>query len=63
MKRGYRLADPIITSAILEASHADQLANTLAAVNLVLDAELKKVLDELPEEYRSGGCRPVEGGL
>ena len=34
------------------ASSADQLANTLAAVDLVLDAELKKELDELTEEYR-----------
>jgi predicted transcriptional regulator len=30
------------------------LANTLAAVDLVLDDELKKELDELTEEYRRG---------
>jgi NAD(P)-dependent dehydrogenase (short-subunit alcohol dehydrogenase family) len=42
----------IITSAILGASRVDKLANTLAAVDLVLDDELKKELDELTEEYR-----------
>jgi aryl-alcohol dehydrogenase-like predicted oxidoreductase len=47
-----QMTDPIITSAILGASRVDQLANTLAAVDLVLDAELKKELDELTEEYR-----------
>jgi len=52
IERLAQVTDPIITSAILGASRVDQLANTLAAVDLVLDAELKKELDELTEEYR-----------
>jgi aryl-alcohol dehydrogenase-like predicted oxidoreductase len=52
IERLAQITDPIITSAILGASRVDQLANTLAAVDLVLDAELKKELDELTEEYR-----------
>ena len=50
IERLAQITDPIITSAILGASRVDQLANTLAAVDLVLDAELKKELDELTEE-------------
>jgi 1-deoxyxylulose-5-phosphate synthase len=52
IERLAQITDPIITSAILGASRVDQLANTLAALDLVLDAELKKELDELTEEYR-----------
>jgi aryl-alcohol dehydrogenase-like predicted oxidoreductase len=52
IERLAQITDPIITSAILGASRVDQLTNTLAAVDLVLDAELKKELDELTEEYR-----------
>jgi aryl-alcohol dehydrogenase-like predicted oxidoreductase len=52
IERLAQITDPIITSAILGASRIDQLANALAAVDLVLDAELKKELDELTEEYR-----------
>lgn len=48
------LANPTITSAILGASRVDQLADTLAAVDLVLDTGLKKELDELTDEYRRG---------
>jgi aryl-alcohol dehydrogenase-like predicted oxidoreductase len=52
IERLAQITDTIITSAILGASRVDQLANTLAAVDLELDAELKKELDELTEEYR-----------
>jgi aryl-alcohol dehydrogenase-like predicted oxidoreductase len=52
IERLAQITDTIITSAILGASSVDQLANTLAAVDLELDAELKKELDELTEEYR-----------
>ncbi len=48
------LANPVITSVILGASRVDQLADTLAGADLVLDGELKKPLDELTAEYRSG---------
>jgi len=48
------LANPVITSAILGASRLDQLTDTLAAVDLQLDGELKKHLDELTVEYRRG---------
>ena len=36
------------------ASRVDQLANTLAAVDLVLDDGLKKELDDLTDERRRG---------
>jgi aryl-alcohol dehydrogenase-like predicted oxidoreductase len=48
------LANPVTTSAILGASRVDQLADTLAATELVFDAGLKKELDELTDEYRHG---------
>ena len=48
------LANPMITSAILGASRLEQLTDTLAAVDLQLDGELKKQLDELTVEYRRG---------
>lgn len=48
------LANPAITSAIIGASRADQLADTLAAIDLVLDAELKAKLDDATVEYRWG---------
>jgi aryl-alcohol dehydrogenase-like predicted oxidoreductase len=48
------LANPVITSAILGASRAEQLADTLAAADLQLDAALKTRLDELSAEYRMG---------
>ncbi len=44
------LANPAVTSAILGASRPDQLEDTLAAVDLTLDAELKAQLDD-------GHCR------
>jgi aryl-alcohol dehydrogenase-like predicted oxidoreductase len=48
------LANPVITSAILGASRPEQLADTLAAADLQLDAGLKTRLDELSAEYRMG---------
>jgi aryl-alcohol dehydrogenase-like predicted oxidoreductase len=48
------LANGAITSAILGASRPEQLADTLAAVDLALDPPLKAKLDELTHEYRFG---------
>jgi diketogulonate reductase-like aldo/keto reductase len=48
------LANPTITSAILGASRVDQLSNTLSAVDLKIDDDLKKRLNELIAEYRRG---------
>ena len=48
------LANPAITSAIIGASRAEQLADTLKAADLPLDAQLKQRLDELTAEYRRG---------
>jgi aryl-alcohol dehydrogenase-like predicted oxidoreductase len=54
IERLAQITDPIITSAILGASRIDQLANALAAVDLVLDDGLKKELDDLTDERRRG---------
>jgi len=48
------LANPLITSAIIGASRPDQLVDTLASVDLKLDAELKARLDDATTEYRWG---------
>jgi aryl-alcohol dehydrogenase-like predicted oxidoreductase len=48
------LANPAITSTILGASRLDQLTDTLSAVDLEIDAELKAQLDDLTAEYRRG---------
>jgi 1-deoxyxylulose-5-phosphate synthase len=48
------LANPTITSAILGASRADQLDDTLAAGELVLDGAIKARLDDITFEYRHG---------
>lgn len=48
------LTNPAVTSAILGASRPEQLADTLAAVDFKLDAQLKAKLDELTHEYRFG---------
>jgi aryl-alcohol dehydrogenase-like predicted oxidoreductase len=48
------LANPTVTSAILGASRPEQLADTLAAVDFVLDPQLKAQLDELTHSYRFG---------
>lgn len=48
------LANPAITSAIVGASRADQLSETLSSSELKLDAALKQTLDDLTAEYRWG---------
>jgi 1-deoxyxylulose-5-phosphate synthase len=48
------LANPAITSAIIGASRPDQLTDTLAAIDLQLETELKAKLDDATVEYRWG---------
>jgi aryl-alcohol dehydrogenase-like predicted oxidoreductase len=48
------LANPAVTSAIIGASKPDQLADTLTAIDLALDADLKAKLDDATVEYRWG---------
>jgi aryl-alcohol dehydrogenase (NADP+) len=48
------LANPTITSAIIGASRARQLDDSIAAATLALPDELKKQLDEMSHEYRMG---------
>ena len=53
----WALAHPAITAPIVGASRPDQLEDTLAAVELRLDPDLKTRLDELTVEYRTGDPR------
>jgi aryl-alcohol dehydrogenase-like predicted oxidoreductase len=48
------LANPVITSALIGASHPDQLDASLAAADFVLTPELKTQLDNATVEYRGG---------
>nr|WP_023842664.1 aldo/keto reductase [Burkholderia sp. M701]BAO19122.1 aldo/keto reductase [Burkholderia sp. M701] len=48
------LANPLVTSAIIGASRAEQLTDTLAVADYVLDGAVKKQLDEASVEYRRG---------
>ena len=48
------LANSTITSAIIGASRADQLTETLAAVDFELEPQLKSQLDDTTIEYRWG---------
>jgi len=48
------LANPVITSPIIGASRPEQLADSLAALDVTLDADLLARLDELTAEYRRG---------
>jgi aryl-alcohol dehydrogenase-like predicted oxidoreductase len=48
------LANPLITSAIIGASRVEQLSDTLAACEFVLDAQVKTQLDEASVQYRWG---------
>jgi aryl-alcohol dehydrogenase-like predicted oxidoreductase len=48
------LANPAVTSAIIGASRAEQLNDTLSACEMKLDAGLKQKLDELTAEFRRG---------
>lgn len=44
-------ANPVITSAVLGASKPEQLTETLAAADLVLDPDVKQRLDDLTAEF------------
>jgi aryl-alcohol dehydrogenase-like predicted oxidoreductase len=48
------LANPTVTAPIVGASRPEQLADSLAAVDVRLDDELKKNLDDLTTEHRFG---------
>jgi aryl-alcohol dehydrogenase (NADP+) len=48
------LANPLVSSAIIGASRADQLSDTLAAVDITLEPALKSRLDDLTVQYRWG---------
>jgi 1-deoxyxylulose-5-phosphate synthase len=48
------LANPAVTSPIVGASRPSQLAETIAAVGVELDGDLKDRLDSLTAEYRKG---------
>ena len=48
------LRNPAITSAIVGASRPEQLDDTIAAVDVSLDADLAQRLDDLTAEYRRG---------
>ncbi|HEV7777414.1 MAG TPA: aldo/keto reductase [Luteibacter sp.] len=48
------LANPAITSVILGASRADQLTDTLSAVDYRLPASVKERFDEITIDYRRG---------
>ena len=48
------LANSAITSVILGASRLEQLTDTLAAVDLTIERDLKKQFDDLTIEYRRG---------
>jgi aryl-alcohol dehydrogenase-like predicted oxidoreductase len=48
------LANPAVTSAIIGASRAEQLSDSLAAAESPLDARTKEELDELTAVYRQG---------
>jgi aryl-alcohol dehydrogenase (NADP+) len=48
------LANPVITSPIIGASRAEQLADSLAALDVTLDADLLAQCNDLTAEYRRG---------
>ena len=48
------LAHPAITAPIVGASRPDQLDDTVAAADVVLDDDLKARLDDLTTQYRMG---------
>jgi len=47
-------AHPAITSPIIGASRPDQLADSVKAVDITLDPDLKAKLDDVTKEYRKG---------
>jgi aryl-alcohol dehydrogenase (NADP+) len=48
------LANPAVTAPIIGASRPGQLADSLAAAEYTLDAELKSQLDKVTHDYRMG---------
>lgn len=48
------LSNPVITAPIIGASRADQLDDTVSALDVKIDAELARRLDDLTREYRRG---------
>ncbi len=48
------LANPIITAPIIGASRPEQLLDSLKAVEVKLDDNLKQKLDDITAEYRRG---------
>jgi aryl-alcohol dehydrogenase (NADP+) len=48
------LANPAVTSPIIGASRPEQLADSVAALDVTLDADLLATLDELTIDYRRG---------
>ncbi len=48
------LANPIITDPIIGASRPEQLVDSLKALEVKLDDNLKQKLDDLTTEYRRG---------
>ncbi len=48
------LANPVITSPIVGASRPEQLVDSVAAVEAVLDADVKAKLDQMTNEFRFG---------
>lgn len=48
------LTNPAVTAPIIEASHPDQLTDSLAAASTPLPADLAATLDELTRRYRMG---------
>jgi aryl-alcohol dehydrogenase (NADP+) len=48
------LAHPAVTAPIIGASRPEQLDDTIAAVDVVLDDDVKARLDELTTQYRMG---------
>jgi len=53
MAVGWVLANPDVTVPIVGASSSDQLADSVAALERPLDAELKAQLDDLTHRYRA----------
>jgi aryl-alcohol dehydrogenase (NADP+) len=48
------LANPIITAPIIGASRPEQLFDSLKALEVTLDDNLKQKLDDITAEYRRG---------
>jgi aryl-alcohol dehydrogenase-like predicted oxidoreductase len=48
------LANPVITAPIIGASRLEQLAESLKAIEVKLDEDLKQKLDDITAEYRRG---------